>query len=130
MENSGSHGPLSGWVVAQQHGLTLIGRLIMKECNGDQKPFLSPVYELKPIIQPLPDGMTAMGHTVVPVWLLGVREMPLVESAIAEMCEEFTIEQRQKLRDVIALAEKNQEELRGGGARLIVPPYEIPNIRS
>ena len=106
--------PLEGWAIVQAHGLTLIGKL--------QGESLSPVYELKPQM-----GQQGVGHLVVPVWLLGIREAALPVGCLVERCENFSPMLRRHLNKAVEEAERMVELMRAHDAGIVIAKPEMKN---
>ena len=105
--------PLAGWAIVQAHGLTLIGKL--------QGESLSPVYELKPQM-----GQQGVGHLVVPVWLLGIREAALPVGCLVERCENFSPMLRRHLNKAVEEAERMVELMRAHDSGIVIAKPEMP----
>jgi hypothetical protein len=108
-------GPLSGWVIAQVQGLTVIGCMTL----GRDK--LRPVFELKPQMQMGREGVQIQ-HVAVPVWLLGVREMDLPHGAVVEPCENFGRGQRVALHRSVQMAEAMGAAIRAQDSGVVLAP--------
>ena len=102
-------GPLSGWVICQAHGVTLIGRGVGAA--------LAPVYELRPIM-----GQQGFGHMALPVWLLGIREFAIPPGAIVERIESFSRPQREHLAVAVERAEQLQAQMSAAESGIVIAP--------
>jgi hypothetical protein len=102
-------GPLAGWQVVQAHGLTLIGR------KHTVRPALTPVYELRAML-----GERGIGHMVLPVWLLGIREFEIPDGAIIEECSEFSASQREHLWGAVQRCEEMIAQMRAAESGIVL----------
>lgn len=114
---SGGGGPLAGWVIAQAHGLLLIGRRSGR--------VLGPVFELRAQMQHGPRGI-GVQHVALPVWLLGVPSLELPADALAVEVESFSTDQRARLHLACQQAAELAGALRGEEARVMVVPPGVP----
>jgi hypothetical protein len=113
--------PLAGWVIAQVHGVALIGR-----AEGSR---LSPVFEMKPnIVQVDRAGNQASIHPCFPLWLLGVEEIDLPAGALVFPVEKLHPRERKELADFIKNAEETMKamKLAHAGIALAKPGMKLP----
>jgi len=96
---------LSGWAIVQSNGLTLIGQHV---ADGVEHK-LRPVYELRPQAKQTPRGMQ-VGHVVLPMLLLSIREVQIPAGAIVVCCDTLPPGERARLHASI----KQGEELADG----------------
>lgn len=107
-------GPLAGWAIVQASGLTLIGRLPL--ANGPVD--LSPVYELRPMLDP----QRGIAHMVLPVWLLGVDSISIPSGAIVHPCEELSRSQRVHLHRAVQQGEQVSAAMRAQESGVVLAP--------
>ena len=114
MSDGKDTGPLAGWAIVQSNGMTLIGRLPL--ANGPVD--LSPVYELRPMLDP----QRGIAHMVLPVWLLGVDSISIPSGAIVHPCEELSRSQRVHLHRAVQHGEQVSAAMRAQESGVVLAP--------
>jgi hypothetical protein len=120
--------PLAGWVIAQVHGVALIGEMrkrpiptevlsktgvVIGFTPGPHGEYLSPVFEMKPnIVQVDRAGNQAAIHPCFPLWLLGVEEIDLPAGALVFPVEKLHPRERKELVDFVKNAEETMKAMK------------------
>jgi hypothetical protein len=119
------HSPLAGWVLAQCHGVLLIGRLASKAIyDGDGGIIegackLSPVFELKP--QLIQQGQSVgTVHMAFPLWLLTVTSVELPAGALVVPCDSLSRAEQAGLMKAIEAAEQMVGQMKAAAAGITV----------
>ena len=118
--------PLAGWVIAQVHGLTLIGK-----CSGKvgDHGVLSPVYELKQQLVPQPNGSVAVARMAFPVWLLTVDGLELPAGALLHPCSALGRAEQKDLERAIRQADEFYQAAKAAAAGLTVA-RQMPKVQT
>ena len=115
--NGADHGPLVGWVMAQAHGMKLIGKV---EMRGDAPVrWLCPVLEMQPNLAQQGDGLVPV-YPCFPVFLCPITELELPEGAIVQSVEAFSKLHRQLLHKFVEQGLQRLADLRVASSGIAV----------
>jgi hypothetical protein len=129
--NGQREAPLAGWVLAQCHGVLLVGkralgarRLGEPVASGDA---LSPVFELK--CQLVPQG-NAMGtvHMAFPLWLMTITEVELPAGVLVVQCDSLSRSEQAGLMRAIGAAEELLTQMKAAASGVTLA-REMPKER-
>ena len=117
MTESNGSGPMTGWAIAQAHGVALIG----KRNNTTWRQLLSPVYQLQRHLVQGPRGETGMVCMATPVLMLSSLEsLSIPDGAIVIDCGELSGEERKELLVAVEQAEKMSRAIKGAQSGIIL----------
>jgi hypothetical protein len=118
---TGSNGvsPLAGWVIAQCHGLTLIGKRArpLMRVPSESAGILSPVYRLEPQLVALPGGsQSRIIHIITPLWLLIIDEVELPVGVLVVSCDVLSRAEQEALALRMTETRTMLEQMRANAA--------------
>lgn len=120
-EKNGAAGAiLSGWVIVQLEGITLIGKLAGAS-------LLSPVFELK-YAEAVQGNQMRFAHAVFPVWRLPITAMPLPDRVIPFPCESLPDQVQEAIANGAREAQRMIESMRPISPLIIGNPQDLSNL--
>jgi hypothetical protein len=140
--NGQREAPLSGWVLAQCHGVLLVGKRAGKKVtelgaitfgpdvvtgNDDARQVLSPVFELKASLVPQGNAMGTV-HMCFPLWLFTITEVELPAGAIVVTCDSLSLSEQTGLRRAIGAAEELLTQMKAAASGVTLA-REMPKER-
>ena len=127
-------GLLDGWVIAQCHGLTLVGKVGPKPVrvsdgvvgvtrgtsdsarDARDGATLSPVYDLKTQLVPGQQGGAGIARMAFPLWLLPIMRIDLPDGCLCVSCESLSRTDQLDLKRAIDQAEEMLQQIRAASS--------------